>query len=96
MGEDDGDEVGQVPEGARLHPLQQVAGEHDCLQPGEGGEGAEAEGAEAVVREAHVEKGLVHVLVKQVRGEPGQPESKWTHKQEKRLTTGSVEDVCWR
>ena len=67
VGEDEGDEVGQVPEGAHLDVSQSVAGQHDRLQLLKAGELTHSQETKTVEGEADVPKVLVDILVKQVR-----------------------------
>ena len=66
VGEDEGDKVGQVPEGAHLYVPQSVASQHDCLQLFKTGELAHSQETEAVEGKPDVPQVLVHVLVQQV------------------------------
>ena len=67
VGEDEGDKVGQVPEGAHLNVSQSVAGQHDRLQLLKAGELTHSQETKTVEGEADVPKVLVDILVKQVR-----------------------------
>ena len=67
VGEDEGDEVGQVPEGSHLNVSQSVAGEHDCLQLFKTGELTHSQETKPVEGKPDVAQVLVHVLVQQVR-----------------------------
>ena len=66
VGQDERDEVGQVPEGAHLDVPQSVPGQHDRLQLLKTGELAHAQQSQPVEGEPDVPQVLVDVLVQQV------------------------------
>ena len=72
VGEDEGDKVGQVPEGAHLNVAQSVPSQHDGLQLLKTGELAHSQEAEAVEGKSDISQVLVDVLVQQVSGDHGQ------------------------